>query len=182
MSQASRNRARTGSRAKAGGSRARAGGARDRHNLLDRSDIRAILTELSTTLAPADVHEVMKHEVDLREQAGALMAEGLPLFSHQLLLALDCLRDHLNGQCPQIPYHTITLMAGAVYYFAERVDVVPDFLPRIGHLDDAVVMALAFETADAGLRRYCSWKGIEPDGVLTGRGNSRKRPAAERAR
>ena len=101
--------------------------------------------------------------------AAALTSPHLALLCEQLNVALDCLHDHVAGACPQIPYHTISLLAAAVYYFTDSLDVIPDFLPRIGRLDDAVVMAMAFRLADPGVRRYCTWKGRDADALLSTR-------------
>ena len=90
------------------------------------------------------------------------------MLGEQLSVALDCLRDHVDGACPQIPYYTISLLAAAVSYFADELDVIPDFLPRVGHLDDAVVMAMAYELGRDGLRRYCAWKGRDAHTLLRG--------------
>ena len=133
--------------------------------MLSKADVRTILHELATQIAPADVAALMSREPQLRTRAAALAAPGLTLLRKQLGLALDCLRDHVDGACPQIPYYTLTLLAAAVCYFSDEIDVVPDFLPR-GQLDDAVVMAMACQLADAGLRRYCTWKGLPTAGIL----------------
>jgi uncharacterized membrane protein YkvA (DUF1232 family) len=131
---------------------------------LDRSDIRTILYELANRVAPADVTALLDAESELRARAADL--DHLQLLAAQLTLALDCLHDHVRGDCPQIPYYTISLLAAAVHYFADKLDVVPDFLPRIGRLDDAAVMAMACQLTTDGLRRYCDWKGRSADAVL----------------
>ncbi len=133
-------------------------------SLLRRSDVRALILDLANSMAPGDVATLLRHERELRAKGAALDSQTLALLRDQLTLALDCLRDHLAGACPQIPYYTISLLAAAVYYFADELDVIPDFLPHVGHLDDAVVMAMACQLAEAGLRRYCTWKerDIEP--------------------
>jgi len=136
--------------------------------LLNRADIRTILYELANRLAPADLTALLETEDELRKRAAALQSEDLPLLGEQLSVALDCLRDHADGACPQIPYYTISLLAAAVSYFADELDVIPDFLPRVGHLDDAVVMAMAYELGRDGLRRYCAWKGRDAHELLRG--------------
>ena len=83
-----------------------------------------------------------------------------------LRVALDCLRDHVAGNCPQIPYSTISLLAAGVCYFADELDLVPDFLSRIGRLDDGAVMAMAFQLGADGIRRYCTATGRDADAVL----------------
>jgi uncharacterized membrane protein YkvA (DUF1232 family) len=127
--------------------------------ILDREDVRTILFDLATKLAPGDVTSLIERESDLRSQAAAMKEEDLSLLRAQIGLALDCLSDHVAGECPQIPYYTISLLAAGVYYFGDQLDVIPDFLPHIGRLDDAMVMAMACQLAADGLQRYCDWKG-----------------------
>jgi len=134
--------------------------------LLEPSDLRALLFEVANRIAPADVATLMAHEAGLRADAARITSGHLALLRRQLELALDCLHDHVRGECPQIPYYTISLLAAAVYYFTDKLDVIPDFLPRIGRLDDAAVMALACQLTAEGLRRYCDWKGRTVDAVL----------------
>jgi uncharacterized membrane protein YkvA (DUF1232 family) len=140
--------------------------ARAQRPLLERSDVRTIVYELANRIAPADVTALLQAERALRERAAGLQSVDLQPLAEQLALALDCLRDHVDGTCPQIPYYTITLLAAAVSYFADELDVIPDFLPRVGRLDDAVVMAMAYELASDGLRRYCAWKGRDANLLL----------------
>jgi len=134
--------------------------------ILRTSDIRTIVRDLAERMAPGDVADVLAHERQLRAQAAELRSNGLPLLRAQLELALDVLSDHLSGECPQIPYSTISLLAAAVCYYYDELDVIPDFLPGIGKLDDAAVMAMACQLAVDGLRRYCDWKGRSLDQVL----------------
>jgi uncharacterized membrane protein YkvA (DUF1232 family) len=134
--------------------------------LLEPSDIRRIVLDAAVQIAPADVVELMTREDELREEGRQLQAPELALLREQLELALDCLKDHVEGNCPQIPFYTISLLGAAVWYFGDVLDVIPDFLPKIGMLDDAAVMAMAFQLAASGLRRYCTWKGRAVDSVL----------------
>ena len=143
--------------------------------LLKRSDVRMLLFEVANRMAPADVATLIGHEAALRAEAARITSMHLAPLRRQIELALDCLHDHVTGACPQIPYYTIGLLAAGVYYFADKLDVVPDFLPRIGRLDDAAVMAMACQLSADGLRRYCDWKGRNADEVLS-------RPRARRSR
>jgi uncharacterized membrane protein YkvA (DUF1232 family) len=134
--------------------------------LLERDDVRRMLVDLAGCLAPADVTAMMAREPELRQRAAALTAPPLALLRDQLTVALDCLRDHVAGNCPQIPYSTISLLAAGVCYFADELDLVPDFLSRIGSLDDGAVMAMAFQLGADGIRRYCTATAHDADAVL----------------
>jgi uncharacterized membrane protein YkvA (DUF1232 family) len=54
------------------------------------------------------------------------------------------------------------MLTAGLAYLVDELDLIPDFLPGIGTLDDALVMAMACRLAEDGLRRYCTWKEIDP--------------------
>jgi uncharacterized membrane protein YkvA (DUF1232 family) len=133
-----------------------------RQPLLTRAEVMRAVVELANTLAPADVGDLLVAESTIRERAAQLPGPPGRRMRAELDLALLCLMDHHAGLCPQIPYYAISLLAAGVAYLADQLDFVPDFLPRIGMLDDALVMEIATELAGAGLKRYCVWKGLAP--------------------
>lgn len=140
-----------------------------------------MLVDLARDIAPADVAALLGREQELRQHATALTAPQLALLRDQLAVAIDCLRDHVAGNCPQIPYSTISLLAAGVCYFADELDLVPNFLPRIGRLGDGAVMAMAFQLGAAGIRRYCTATGRDADAVLRLAGGRRAPAQSETA-
>ena len=130
--------------------------------LLTRAEVVNAVVELANKLAPADVGDLLVAESTIRERATKLSGPPGRVLRGELELALLCLKDHAAGRCPQIPYYSISLLAAGVTYLADQLDFVPDFLPRIGMIDDALVMAVAFDLGRDGLERYCVWKGIAP--------------------
>jgi uncharacterized membrane protein YkvA (DUF1232 family) len=140
--------------------------APSRRSLLTRAEMRRAVVELANILAPADAGDLLAEESALRARAARLDGAAGKILCAQLDLALTCLRDHLAGVCPQIPFYAISLVTAGVAYLGEKIDLIPDFLPRTGTIDDALVMALAFELAEDGLRRYCTFKGIDPAPAL----------------
>jgi uncharacterized membrane protein YkvA (DUF1232 family) len=130
--------------------------------LLTRTEVVQAVIELANKLAPADVGDLLVTESSIRERAAQLPGVPGRRLRAQLDLALFCLKDHLAGRCPQIPYYSISLLAAGVAYLADQLDFVPAFLPRLGMIDDALVMAVACELGRDGLARYCVWKGIAP--------------------
>ena len=147
--------------------------------ILEPDDVHTALVDLARSMAPADVTALMGREQELRRRATQLTAPQLALLRDQLALALDCLRDHVAGDCPQIPYSAISLLAAGVCYFADDLDLVPDFLARIGRLDDGAIMAMAFQLAADGVRRYCTASGRDSDPAL-GRASGHRPPTPSR--
>ena len=76
-----------------------------------------------------------------------------------LLLVKALLRD------PRVPAWRKALLAAVLVYLALPIDLVPDFIPVAGQLDDAIVVALALRSvaSDPELLRQ-HWRG--PDRSL----------------
>lgn len=123
---------------------------------LDRHDLQRLILELAVQVAPADVEFALTGRERILERAHAI---GSHLAAGQIELVFDCLTDHTQGRCPQIPLHTISVLGAALLYFLDEIDLIPDFIPRLGDLDDAAVFAVALSLAHAGLERYCNATG-----------------------
>jgi uncharacterized membrane protein YkvA (DUF1232 family) len=144
--------------------RRRPGAARS-NALLQPSDFTNYLHEKTEQLAPADLQSLLGQVDTLRQRLIADCGDH-PRMQRQAELALRMVTDHAAGHCPQIPYYTVSLLAVALLYFADPLDVIPDWIPRVGTSDDALVFELAFQLGHAGVERYCTWKGLSTDGVL----------------
>ena len=133
--------------------------------LLSPTDFTAYLREKADQLAPGDLEPVLK-QADAAHRRGASVQPAHPRLQRQVELSLRLLGDHVAGECPQIPYHTVSLLAVSLLYFLDPVDVIPDWIPGAGSADDALLFELAFSLARPGIERYCTWKGINTDGLL----------------
>ena len=58
----------------------------------------------------------------------------------------------------ETPWTTIAALTGALIYVLSPIDLVFDFLPVVGFLDDAVVIGLAIKLAQPDLKKYRDWK------------------------
>lgn len=70
---------------------------------------------------------------------------------------LSLLRDYIAGDYKDISFTTIAAIAGAIVYFVSPVDVIPDFIPGLGYIDDAAVIGLALSFAHDDLVKYKDW-------------------------
>jgi uncharacterized membrane protein YkvA (DUF1232 family) len=127
--------------------------------ILRPSDFLDHLRRRAALMAPTDIETLVSQASALRRRA---VTDGRqrPAFQREIELALDVLSDHAGGRCPQIPYSTVALLAAALFYYLDPLDVIPDCIPVVGTGDDALVMALACREGAAGLERYCVWKGV----------------------
>lgn len=72
-------------------------------------------------------------------------------------LALDVLEAHDADRIPHVPIHAVCLLAAALLYYLDPVDVIPDFVEGAGTIDDRLVMAFAHAEGAGGIARYEAW-------------------------
>jgi len=53
----------------------------------------------------------------------------------------------------RVPRRHRVLLAGLLAYLASPLDLIPDFIPVIGQLDDALIAAVVLRTVRRGVRR-----------------------------
>ncbi len=82
-----------------------------------------------------------------REKAKTADGASRPIAAviEDLKTMFDMLREVARGSY-RLRKETVILIAGAVLYFVIPVDVIPDFIPVAGFLDDAAVVAWVVKT------------------------------------
>lgn len=146
--------------------------------LLQSADFTGYLNEKCMQIAPGDVKTMLAQAAEIRRRLKVLAADR-PRMEQQAALALEIVSEHARGRCPQIPYYTIATLTVALLYFADPNDVIPDWIPNVGSMDDAIIFELAFGMARAGIERYCDWKGIAAGSLFPAPG-ARRTTAAKR--
>jgi uncharacterized membrane protein YkvA (DUF1232 family) len=128
---------------------------------LTAADFERHLVAHAATIAPSDVTALLGRSDALRQRLTGERAVH-PALAQRARVALWLLTDHGRGACPQIPYQTVSLLATALLYYLAPMDVIPDFIPRAGTADDALVLDIAWRLAAPGVQRYIDWKGLPP--------------------
>lgn len=77
----------------------------------------------------------------------------------EVTLLLELARDYHNGSYRRLPWYSLATAVVGLLYFVSPTDIVPDFLPIIGVVDDIAVLALVTRLLRRDLRRYCEYKG-----------------------
>lgn len=76
------------------------------------------------------------------------------------------IRDYWSGNYRQVPWKTIAAVAGALIYVLMPFDLIPDFIPVAGFLDDAGVIAACLTLVSDDLVDYEKWK-LQQDSTIT---------------
>jgi len=73
-------------------------------------------------------------------------------------LLLDIVSDYWSGKYRQIPYWSLAAIVFTLLYVLSPIDLIPDFVPVIGLLDDAAVVSICMYLVLQDLREYEAWK------------------------
>lgn len=129
---------------------------------LRANDFQRHLHHKADQIAPADVQTLVAAANEIRRRI-AIDAEGRPTFRQQVEMALDLLGHHVADDIPHVPFRTIALLTAGLIYYLEPVDVIPDFVPGMGTVDDRLFMAFAFYEGADGIARYRAWQELRAE-------------------
>ena len=107
-----------------------------------------------------DVEYASKKGESKLHQFGDTPPSALKKIWNDIKLMVGLITDYAKGDYTEVPWDTIAAITGAVIYFISPIDIIPDFLPVVGYMDDALVIKLALDFAEDDLNKYKTWKKL----------------------
>ncbi len=77
----------------------------------------------------------------------------------QAKLLWEMLRDSTKKEF-DVPWATVAALTATLLYLISPIDVVPDFIPALGFVDDALVIALCISLVRIDLKRYAAHRNL----------------------
>ena len=75
-----------------------------------------------------------------------------------LMAMIRLLRSYHRAEYRDISETNLLTIIAALLYFVSPFDVIPDWVPVLGHIDDAFVIALALKSVRADLDTFMAWE------------------------
>ena len=103
-----------------------------------------------------DVGELLSRQQAIEDKVQS--SGKLRRLSSDIKLMFSMLRDYWQGNYRDVPWKSITAVAGALIYVMNPLDLIPDMILGFGFIDDFGVVALCLRMVESDLIRYAAWK------------------------
>lgn len=123
---------------------------------VSKEQAKATLEKGAKSITEADLKKVL----DKREEIEQKFKANGPLgrFIVDLKLLFSIVADYISGEYREIPWWSLASIVAALLYVLSPIDLIPDFIPVVGYLDDAAVVAICLHLVEQDLLTYKEWK------------------------
>lgn len=117
---------------------------------------RQVLNDGAETVTEKDIQKVLERADDIQRKFTGHSPLGR--FIADVKIMISMIKDFWNKNYREVPWWTIGAVVTALLYVLNPVDIVPDFIPFFGLLDDAAVVSACLFLVEKDLNRYKNWK------------------------
>lgn len=102
--------------------------------------------------------EDLAKTIDAARQKLDVKSGSMKEIKGELFRLLRMIKAYGQGEYRKIPWKTLVTGVGAILYFLNPLDLVPDFLFGIGLVDDATVLAFCLGALKGDLDAFGRWE------------------------
>lgn len=129
----------------------------------DQGVSEAYVEDEVTKIDEKDVEVVIKNEDAINKKFSG--ANSLKKYAQLGKILIGMLKDIKSGTYQQIPWFTIATIVLALLYVLNPLDVIPDFIPGLGYIDDVAVLGICIGWIETDLHKYLDFKIKEGKGL-----------------
>lgn len=103
-----------------------------------------------------DVEKTIKNRKKILDKI--FHSDNLKKYTEKGKLMFEMLWDYKKGTYRQLPWLTVASIVFSLLYVLNPLDIIPDFIPVIGYLDDLTVFTFGLQFIQKDLDKYLEWK------------------------
>lgn len=126
--------------------------------------LKTVIEQIGPEFLEESAKRVRRPDVeDVADRSGEILAKftaggALGRYKKDAKIVLALLRDYRDGRYASVSYWSLAVMTFTLQYVLKPIDIIPDNLPVIGQLDDAVVFSHCMVMVKKDLREYKVWR------------------------
>ena len=74
------------------------------------------------------------------------------------------MKAYYSGDYRDIPWGSIVMATGAIIYFVSPIDLIPDWIPFAGYVDDAAVILFVVRQIKSDVDNFMEWEAERAQG------------------
>jgi len=111
-------------------------------------------------VSKSDVQRALEKVEPVLRKLGGSTVEKVRVMARQATLVFEMLKSWWKGEI-DLPWKTVAAMTVTLLYLASPLDLLPDFIPLAGYLDDVFIVAVALELVQDELKDFAEKKGLD---------------------
>ncbi|SDL45950.1 Uncharacterized membrane protein YkvA, DUF1232 family [Salinimicrobium catena] len=123
-------------------------------NMKKKIDEEYVNSEVSR-IEDGDLDMVMKNKEEIDKK---FAGTGLKKYAEMGKIMFGMLKDYKKGEFKQVPWFSIAAVVFAMLYIFNPLDIVPDFIPGLGYVDDFAIFTIVLRFIETDLHAYLDWK------------------------
>jgi uncharacterized membrane protein YkvA (DUF1232 family) len=140
--------------------------AKPKPHLEKTSDLVAFVKNGASHIILSDFSKLAARLPEIRKEIAHIRKTSeIPHLADHLDFLAEVVADFVAGRFPGLPCVAAAEVTFALQYFIREVDIIPDFVPDVGLVDDATVALIALQDHEKWLRKHPSagkvdWKAL----------------------
>ncbi|MDD4515214.1 YkvA family protein [Massilibacteroides sp.] len=106
-----------------------------------------------------DVKRVIDKEKEIESKFKT--QNKLTQFTNDFKVIFAMINDYYHGRYKEVPWYVITAAGAALLYVLSPMDLIFDFIPIGGYIDDAAVFLFCMNQIRGEIEKYKVWKEYE---------------------
>ncbi|HIB49651.1 MAG TPA: DUF1232 domain-containing protein [Flavobacteriaceae bacterium] len=125
-------------------------------NVVEKKIDDVYMEEKVSEVNDGDVEILLENEEEISKKLAG--ANSLSKYVEIGKIMLGMVKDMKRGEYTSVPWFVIATIVMALLYMLNPLDIVPDFIPGVGYIDDLAVLSLGMGWIETDIHKYLDWK------------------------